>query len=255
MNPMRRLPAVVASSLLLAAPLATRPAGAQPPDPAVLERVAHHAQAFEELVRKSSYTFDVTVQRLDGDGKVDETKRKHARWEYDGRTGHQVVLSCTKDGKDTTAEEQEKAREREADAAKKKDDDEWHVPFIASEQPKYVFDQVAVDPRNPARVKIAFRPKDPGEHSLEGAAWIDTDAGTVVSAGMRLVNPPTFVDWVHVTVEIAAPTPVGPAPSRLTFEGKGGFLIIHRHFKGELTLGDYRLAGSARPVAAAKPRD
>ena len=240
----------VAAGALLTVAAYGRTGNAQPPDPAVLERVSHHAQAFEDMARRASFTFDVVVQKLDGDGKVDETKKKRARMESDGKSAHQVVVQCTLDGKDTTAEEQEKVRKQEAAAARKKnegdlDDAQWHTPFLASEQPKYVFDQVAVDPADASRVKIAFVPRHPGKYSVEGAAWVDAKAGTIVSAGVKLSQPPTFVDWVEFTAEFGAPTPLGPALSHVTFEGKGGFLFIRKHFRGQLTLGDYRLVPSA----------
>jgi len=113
---MHRGAAAAATTLWVGLAL-TRSASAQPPDPAVLERVSHHAQALEDIVKHASFTFDLFMQKLDGDGKVDETKKKHALIQSDGRTAHQVVLQCTLDGKDTTAEEQEKVAKQEADAA------------------------------------------------------------------------------------------------------------------------------------------
>lgn len=47
------------------------------------------------MATRASFTFDVVVQKLDGDGKVDETKKKRARMESDGRSTHQVVVQCT----------------------------------------------------------------------------------------------------------------------------------------------------------------
>ncbi len=237
-------------TVLAALTFAAGVAAAQAPDPALLERVSHHAQAFEKVVKSASFAFEVEFQKLDGDGKVDETKHKQALMKSDGKTAHQVVLHCTVDGKDTTAEEQEKVRKQEAEEAGKKDDgdrndEHWHTPFLASEQAKYVFDQVAVDPANPSRVKISFMPKQPDKYSVEGSAWVDATAGTVVSAGVKLSRPPTFVDWVHFTAEFGAPTPLGPAISHMTFEGKGGFLFIRKHFRGHMNLSDYRLASGS----------
>jgi len=97
----------IAVAALLSAVAYARAAGAQPPDPVVLERLSHNAQAFEDMARRASFTFELMVQKLDGDGKVDETKKKRARMESDGHAARQVVLQCTLDGKDTTAEEQE----------------------------------------------------------------------------------------------------------------------------------------------------
>ena len=58
----------------------------------------------------------------------------------------------------------------------------------------------------------------------------------------RMVKTPAFVDWVHVVVELGATTPLGPALSRMTLEGQGGFLfIIHKHFRVEIIFSDYQL--------------
>jgi hypothetical protein len=232
----------------LAAVLAASSGGAalaQPPDPALLARVAHHAQAFEDITKHASFTFESTLDKLDGDGKVDDEKRKKARIDMNGAIEHQTVYSSSENGKDTTAAERERIRKREADAAKEKKsgrvDEDLHMPFLATEQSKYRFDQIAVDPANPTRVEIAFAPIRPDKGTLEGTAWVDATTGTVVSAGVKLSEPPSLVSWVHFTIEFGAPTPLGPAASRVTFEGEGGFLFIRKHFKGEMTLSDYRI--------------
>jgi hypothetical protein len=64
----------------------------------------------------------------------------------------------------------------------------------------------------------------------------------VISTGVKLSKPPTFVDWVHFTAEFSEKTPLGPALSHLTFEAKGGILFIRKHFRGEVTMKDYRIA-------------
>jgi hypothetical protein len=148
-----------------------------------------------------------------------------------------------------TAEEQEKARKGEAERTKKekehkKDDDDLALPFSSD---GYVYDQVSVDAADPTRVEISFMPKKPGKHSVEGKVWVDTTTGTILSAGAKLSKPPTFVDWVHFTVELGAKTPLGPAISRLTFEGKGGLLFIRKHFRGEVKMSDYRFAPPQAP--------
>ena len=67
-------------------------------------------------------------------------------------------------------------------------------------------------------------------------------SGTILTAGAKLSKPPTFVDWIHFTVEFNAKTPLGPAMSKLGFEAKGGFLfLIRKHFRGEVKMTDYRI--------------
>jgi hypothetical protein len=234
-------PVFAALGLSFALPLAlSRTAAAQPPDPALLERLSHQAKAFEEFGKHACFRSDSRIEELDGDGKVSSTQLEQARVEADGKTAHQIVERATKDGKDVTADEQERVKKEEAEAAKqKKEDGEGlTIPFATD---AYVYDQVAVDTADPSRIEISFTPKKPTKHTLEGKAWVDTTSGTILSAGAKLSKPPTFVDWVHFTVELGAKTPLGPAMSHLTFEVKAGLLFIKKHIRGEIKMSDYRI--------------
>ena len=218
-----------------------RTAAAQPPDPALLERLSHQAKAFEEFGKHASFRSEARVEELDGDGKVTSTQLQQSRIEADGKTTHEIVERATKDGKDVTAEEQEKTKKEEAEAAKQKkaDGEGLTIPFASD---AYVYDQVGVDAADPSRVEISFTPKKPTKHTLEGKAWVDTTSGTILSAGAKLSKPPTFVDWVHFTVELGAKTPLGPAMSHLTFEVKAGLLFIKKHIRGDVKMSDYTIA-------------
>jgi hypothetical protein len=216
-----------------------RVAAAQPPDAELLARLGKQATGFESLFKRATFKVHFVLEELDGDGKVASRKTVSSHVEANGAKRHTVVDSCTKDGEDCKAKEQEHVDKQEAEPD---DDDDMSSPFLPAEQARYVFDQVAVDSTDPARVKIAFSPKSPEKHTVEGSAWVDTSAGGVVSAAARLVKTPMFVDWVHVTVELGAPSPMGPAPSKMTFEGQGGFLfLVHKHFRAEVVLSDYRV--------------
>jgi hypothetical protein len=223
-------------------------ASAQPPDPALIERLSHHVEAINQLGKKASLHLESVMEELDGNGKVSSTMVEQARVEADGKAAHQVVEKAVKDGKDITAEEQEKVKKEEAEEAESKkkgkngDGPELAFPFSTTAGNDYVYDQVNVDAADPTRVEIAFTPKKPSKHTVEGKAWVDTTTGTIISAGAKLSKPPTFVDWVHFTVELGAKTPLGPAMSHLTFEAKGGLLFIHKHVRGEVKLTDYRVA-------------
>jgi hypothetical protein len=227
-----------------------REARAEPPAPALLERLSHHADSFEKILHKASFRFDQVMNELDGDGKVAGTRTMTAHIETDGTTSHEVIDRCVKDGKDVTAEEREKVKKAEDEEEKKKgkktsggdEEADLKMPFLASEQALYVFDQKQVDPNDPTRVEISFTPKKPDKHTIEGAAWVNAADGTVISAGVKLSKPPTFVDFVHLTAEFGEKTPLGPALSRLTVDAKGGFLFIHKHFKGEVRMSEYRVA-------------
>lgn len=242
---MRR--AVLLGGLLLPLVL-PRTAHAQPPSPELLEKLSHHAIVFEEIARRGSFTFDRMIEELDRSGKVDERKHLVARVDKDGKhSTRTIVLKAEENGRDTTQKEQDDARkENEKEAKDHPDghnDDAFHMPFLASEQPRYVFDQVATDPADPTRVQISFVPKKAAKNTIEGSAWVDTVSGTVISTGVKLSQPPEHVDWVHVTAEFGAKTPLGPAISHVTFEAKGGFLfIIRKHFHVDIHLTDYQIA-------------
>lgn len=236
---------LLAASVALAGLAWPRTAAAQPPDPGLLARLAQHVAAIHDLGKRASLRLDELTEELDGDGKVSSTKTEVAHVETDGKTSHEIVERATKDGKDVTAEEQERAKKEEAEAAGKKgkeDEELLTIPFSAAAADIYNYDQVATDAADSNRVEIAFTPKKPTKHTVEGKAWVDTTNGTVISAGVKLSKPPTFVDWVHFTIELGAKTPLGPALSRLTFEGKGGILFVRKHFRGEIKMSDYRVA-------------
>jgi hypothetical protein len=246
-RPMNRRLLFTLSSLVFSALVALpRTALAQPPPPELLERLSHFAHFTEGLFKSASYHVEQSIFELDGDGKVSSAKTSVARVESDGKTARTVVERCIKDGKDVTAEEQENVAKDEADHAKKKGkgdgDPELTLPFISD---AYDYDEVATDAADPTRVEIAFSPKKPDKHTVEGKAWVDTKNGTLLSVGVKLSKPPALVDWVHFTVEFGAPTPSGPAVSRIAFEAKGGLLFIHKHVRGEVKMGDYKIGSGS----------
>ena len=228
---------VLAAFIALTLP---RVAAAQPPDPALMERLSHHAQAFRELAKRASFRTEALIEELDGDGKVSSRQTSVSRTETDGKSPpHETVERAVKNGKDATAEEQARVAKEEEEARKKKGDGELTLPFVSD---AYNYDEVGVDSADPTRIEIAFSPKKPDKHTVEGKAWVDAARGTILSAGVKLSKPPTFVDWVHFTAEFAAATPICPAISRLVFEVKGGILFIRKHIRGEIKMTDYRIA-------------
>jgi hypothetical protein len=235
--------ASTAASAALVATLVSPLARAEPPPPELLSRLSHHATQFQELSKRASYHVEQLTEELDGDGKVKSSKREVARVESDGKTSHQIIESSFKDGKDVTAEERESVAKEEAEESKKKkkdgDDVELTLPFTSD---AYTYDQVGTDPADPTRIEIAFVPKTPSKHTVEGKAWVDTAKGTILSAGVKLSKPPTFVDFVHFTAEFGAPTSMGPAISRMTFDVKAGLLFIRKHFRGEIKMSNYAIA-------------
>jgi hypothetical protein len=227
--------------LVVAAALFTGPAFAEPPDPALMARVAVHAEAIERMRTHASYAVDGVLERLDGDGKVDATKRMSVRMEADGQVVRVVVIKCTEDKSDCTDDARKDAKAGNERSKEEREKRYLEMPLRASVQPRYVFDQIAVDPQDPTRVEISFKPKEPNEHSSEGTVWVDTKSATLLSAGFKMSKPGFFVDYVHFTMELGATTELGPAISRVTVDGKGGILFFHKHFRGEAKLSDYRI--------------
>jgi hypothetical protein len=227
--------------IVLAAALLSRASYAQPPDAGLLARLAVHAAAIERMRTHASYALEGELDSLDGDGKVDSVKNMSARIVADGERTRLVVLRCTEDGKDTTEDARKDARAGNEKTKEERSKQHIEMPFLPEAQPRYAFDQVAVDAADPARVQISFVPKEPTEHTSEGSVWVDTKTGTFLSAGFKLSKPGFFVEYVHLTIEFGAKTELGPAISRVTVDGKGGLLFFRKHFRGEATLSDYTI--------------
>ena len=74
--------------------------------------------------------------------------------------------------------------------------------------------------------------------AIKGSAWVDETAREVLSMGFSFSKNPMFVDHVEVSVVFGLPTPLGRGPSKVSFDGKGGFLFIHKHMRGSGVLSD-----------------
>ncbi len=204
---------------------------------------------------QASYALAGRLEEVDGDGKANGgVKEMRARVESDGATIKFVVVSYSEDGEDKTDEARTKARERAekkardakaADEAKKK---EVRMPFLATEQSRYVFDVAEHDKADPSRVRVTFVPVTKDETTIEGSAWVDERAGTVLSAGFKLSRTSMWIDYMHVQVEFGAATSLGPAVSKVSMDGKGGILFLRKRFHAQATLSDWRIMpGSLQP--------
>jgi hypothetical protein len=230
--------AAAGSGLALAIP---RIARAAPPDAALLAKLALHAANFETMKTHTSFLIAGRVVEVDGSGNATKPREMTAQVTADGAKLHFSVLRFIDDGKDRTAEAQAQAKAKDAapkDAnapapAKKRD---FRMPFHVGEQPRYTFDQVAVDPTNAGRVQIAFVPKIREEDTVEGTAWVDTTSGTVLSTGFKLTRPPTGMDYVHAQITFGANTSLGPSISKIDMEAEGGILWVRKHLRGSATL-------------------
>jgi hypothetical protein len=216
-------------------------ARADAPSPALLAKLGEQAEAFEQMRTRASYTVVGKLEELDGDGKVTSTKAGAARVQADGHTTHVVVLRYTEDGKDMTADAEKKARDADEKRAKRPEEERLHMPFLERERAKYVFDEVEHDPQDPSHVRITFAPREPTRYTIEGSAWVDEVTGHVMSASFRMSRLPLFVDHLHMSVEFAATTSLGPAVSKVTVDGGGGIWFFHKHFVGTAMLSGYRI--------------
>ncbi len=224
--------------------LSSKAAAAAPP-PELMEKLAVHAAAFEAMRTHASFLFDGKLDDLDGDGNCTSKKALNGRVEANGTAARFVVIKYVEDGEDKTDDARRKAREadekRKAKTPEEREKEKVPMPFLASEYAKYTFDEVEVDRADASRVRIAFVPKAPTEQTIEGSAWVDTKAGTVISAGFKMSKTPLFIDWIHFTVEFGETTPLGPAISKITTEGRGGLLFFHKHFVGSAVVSSYRI--------------
>jgi hypothetical protein len=234
----------IAAVAVLAVALDAAPARAQPPSRDLMARLGAYAQRFETMRKRASYVVEAELDSVDGAGHAESTKKGKARVTSNGHDSKLSILEYFEDGENKTAEAQQKLREREAEAARHPSPPKraWRMPFHPGEQPRYWFDVVQVDPRNPAHVRIAFVPKIKEDDTIEGSAWVDVPSGTLLSAGFKLSRPPSLVDAVNVRMTFGERTSLGPAPSHIEVEAHGGFLFIHKRYRGEATLSGYRLA-------------
>jgi hypothetical protein len=236
--PARRLGALLLF-VVLAAFAFPRTAHADPPSAALMAKLAANATKIDLMRTHASYTIEGRLEGFDTEGDTNSVKEMKARVDADGTHTKVTVLSYIEDGEDKTSEGQKTAKEN---ADKRKDPKKMlRMPTLASEQPRYDFDVVETDPVHPERVRLTFTPKVPSENTVEGSGWVDTNTGTVISAGFKLSVTPMFVDFIHFTVEFGAKTSLGMAVSTINVEGKGGFLFIRKHFRGTANVSSYRI--------------
>lgn len=211
--------------------------------------LAEHAARFEDMKRRGAFTMTGKIEELDGSGQPSETKEIRLRSTPTPAPSDRItnVIRYLENGKDKTADAQKRATERRAKRlkdpqlqaeAKKK---ELKLPFLATERDRYVF-TVAERDAAKGRLRIAFAPKVPAEDALKGSAWVAENDREVLSIGFSFSKNPMFVDHVDITIVFGLATALGRAPSKLSFEGRGGFLFIHKHFRGTATLEDPAVA-------------
>lgn len=206
--------------------------------------LAQHASHFEEMKRRGAFTMTGRMEQLDGDGRASNIKEITLRSTPTPTPLDRItnVIRFTENGEDKTGDAQRRVAERRAKRlgdpdqqaeARKRD---LKLPFLATEQSRYVFTLVERDAVSPSHVRVAFSPKIPAENAIKGSAWVDEKERCVLSVGFSLSKNPTFIDHIDVTVVFGLATDLGRAPSTLTFDARGGFLIIRRHYRGTAVL-------------------
>ncbi len=218
-------------------------AHAQTPSPDLMQRLGAYAVRFETIRTHASYAVEGKLESIDGSNRIDSRKTMKAHVDGDGHKVKFSILQYMEDGQDKTGEAKDKQKKQETEDANKPPSTkrEWRMPFHPGEQPRYYFEQVEVDARDPNRVRIAFRPKIQEDDTIEGSAWVDTSAGTLITAGFKLVRPPTLVNQVHVTMFFGEQTSLGPVPSRISVDAAGGVLFVRKRYHAEATLSGYHL--------------
>jgi len=238
---------VVAAVLVIGAPHAGRaeapPVATSEALAPLLGRLARHATQFEEMKRRGSFTLSGRMEELDGKGQVDGTKEMVVRSTATPSERLVEVIRYVEDGTDKTAEARKKAQKRRAERKAGKPDKtkDMHLPFLASEQHRYVFTLLERDPANASRVRIGFKPLVVAETAFKGSAWVDESAGEILTMGFSPTKNPTFVDHIDITMRFDLSTPLGRAPSSVTFDARGGFLVIRKHYRGAATITDPRI--------------
>lgn len=238
---------IVAAAALPPSAVRADDAPGSSPDPSLaplLSNVARHAEQFEQMKKRGSYTLIGRLEELDRSGNVGGTKEMVLRVIATPEKRLTELVKYIEDGTDKTMEAKQKEAKRKAEPAKKEEKrpmSDLHLPFLASEQSRYVFSVVGRDlQRNQTR--IAFQARTSAEDAYNGSAWVDDATGEIMTMGLSPTKYPTFIDHIGVTIRFDLRTPLGRAPSSFTVDASGGFLVVHKHYRGTGTVSDARIA-------------
>lgn len=239
----------LASSVAFApgAARAEAPAGAPAADAArlaaVMPLLASHAARFEEMKRRGTFTLAGKLEERGGDAAVTGTKEVVVRSVATQAARKNEIVRYLEDGADKTVLAREKAAKRAANPSAKKRD--LKLPFLASEQARYRFGIAAeagasgaAGPGGAPRVRVTFTPITPAEDLIDGSAWVDVASGEVLTMGFSPSKTSLFVDHVDITVRFDLATPLGRAPSSVSFEASGGILFVRKSVRGTGTFSD-----------------
>jgi hypothetical protein len=212
-------------------------------DPALtplLDRAGVHATRFEEMRKRGSYTLAGHMDEVSSTGAVSANKDMVVRVTATGDDTPLIdVVRYTENGADKTADAQQKALARRAKKKRARAND-FHLPFHPSQRSRYTFARAERDAATRA-VRVTFTPKEAALDAIKGSAWLDEASGEVLSMGFSFSKNPRFVDHVDVKLVFGLTTPLGRAPSELTFDAEGGLLFVHKHFRGFAKITEARV--------------
>lgn len=203
---------------------------------AVLGRLEEYAERFEQMEKRGSFLLRGRMEELNGDGGVNATKELVVRVTATPSERITEVIRYIEDGADKTSEAREKSGKK--DAAKKK----LKLPFLRSERGRYEFRVLERRAKAPHQMRVEFKPREASETTLVGSAWVDGVTGEVLTMSFSPSKTPIFIDHIHVQVRFDNLTSLGRAPSRITFDARGGVLVFKKHYRGSATLTDAKIA-------------
>ncbi|MGV3624662.1 MAG: hypothetical protein ACO1OB_27835 [Archangium sp.] len=190
------------------------------PDAPLMKRLAAHAERMETFTRNSSFTVDTVAEEFDSDGKATKTTRTSLRvTRRDGKESRKLT-KYEENGVDLTEKKRSEIEKAESKPV--------HSPFLASEQSKYRFTQLAED-------QLGIEPagaKDP--ELITGKATIDPASGEVRFVTMEPSKMPAFVDSLRLTATFDE-----RSMTKFTIKGMGGFLFIKKRFGVVSSFRDY----------------
>lgn len=155
---------------------------------------------------------------LDGTFRVDN---RGARARYD-------MVAYSENGHDETTKGRQRFddQQRGTEGDLSTPDERLHLPFLTSEQPKYLFRVGQSDPRDRSLIRIFFDARKPAKNLGNGSAWINAATGEIVSIGVRQSKSPMFVRYFDATFVFGANMVLGRGVSEITFDTAVGVAFL-----------------------------
>lgn len=235
-----RQAARIAGALAALAALGVAPASAEDL-PTLLQRLSAQNKRVEQLRHRGVVTMTTRTDQLDRRGRTESHTESVERVSFRNGTQVRELVAFTRDGVDRTAEEKARrggGRSR-GEEEKRRDSLGLDVssPFAAGESGKYRFALRGADSADPNRLRIGFEPAAAAAPGVNvGEALVDAAAGVPIRIRFRPSVHPKHVERMEIEMEYGDLTPEGPALSKISIEGVGGFLFIKKKFRTTIVL-------------------